>query len=341
MRQVLAGLLTGLGALLLSAAAAAFERAPELRLLQALPVEGMAKGNLSGLTLCQGRWLAVSDREDDRLFELLPGEQAWQATPELFSVPAEHNSPLPLPLLAGAWLRGLRSGSMDFEAISCDAEGNRYLASESLLAVLKLPPAATGGAPRWLDLDPALYAEGEARGLWQQANALVEGVAVSSDGQQLWLAAERLSRGLLMLERQDDGWRCPIGGCVLLAERRYLPTEPFGPGVLDRELMPLDFSALVYWKGRLWTLERNAHQVCRRHPVSAQRERCWSFATSLLAEPHLYPNARFGLAEALHIDEDGIFLGIDNNGRARADGDSRPWLYRFALPEDWQQGYRP
>lgn len=333
-----------LGAFLMavSGAAAAFERAPELQLESALPLDGMPRGNLSALQRCDGRLLAVSDREDTSLFVLQRSEEGYQAEVEAFVLPAETPSMLPVQLLAGAWLRGLSGPALDFEGLACDGQGNRYLVSESQLGVLRLPPPAEEPvAGEWLKLDSALYTEGEARGLWQQINALAEGIAVDAEAGTLWLAAERQGRGLLKLQRQDDGWQCPLAGCVLLAERRFLPTEPFGPGILNREVMPVDFSDVVYWQGRLWTLERNAHQVCRRNPLSGKRERCWSFAQSVLVEPYFYPDAPFGLAEALMIDEDGIFVGLDNNDRARPDGDSRPWVFHFALPGDWREGYQP
>lgn len=72
----------------------------------------------------------------------------------------------------------------------------------------------------WLTLDAAVYTEGEARGLWQQINALAEGIAVDAEAGTLWLAAERQARGLIKLQRQGDEWKCPLAGCVLLAERR-------------------------------------------------------------------------------------------------------------------------
>jgi hypothetical protein len=322
--------------------ASAFQRAPELQLLQAGPVEGMQRGNLSGLARCGEGVLAVSDRQDTHLYLLSGQDGFWQARTQAFTLPEARPTHLPLTLQAGSWLRSLRGQALDFEGISCDAAGNRYLLSESLLSVLLVPRADEGEAApsaRWLNLDQAVYAEGAERGLWQRVNALGEGIAVAPDGNTLWLAAERQARGLVKVERQrDDDWRCPVAGCVLLAERRYLPAEPFGPGILAGGMLPLDFSALSYWKGRLWTLERNEHQICRRHPESGQRERCWSFAGTLLSAPHHYPDAPYGLAEALMLDEHGIFIGLDNNARRRPDGDVRPWIFHFALPADLRRG---
>lgn len=325
----------------LAVPATAFQKAPELSLVQAAPVEGMSRGNLSGLTRCEDRLEAVSDRQDGHLYQLQFLEGVWRASAQPFVLPESRPTHLPLQLLAGAWLRGMRGQALDFEGISCDSAGNRYLISESLLAILKVPPA--GDQPPvalWLELDEGIFNEGAERGLWQRINALAEGIAVAPDGNTLWLAAERQARGLVKVERQRTGWRCPVAGCVLLAERRYLPAEPFGPGILTGGMLPLDFSALSYWQGRLWTLERNEHQICRRHPESGQRERCWSFANTLLRAPHHYPDAPFGLAEALIVDEQGILIGVDNNARRRPDGDIRPWVFHFSLPDDWQKGAR-
>ncbi|SDS25722.1 hypothetical protein SAMN05216271_1515 [Halopseudomonas sabulinigri] len=338
MSQTARALLLGCS-LLVCFSATAFERSPELTLQHAAPVDGMPRGNLSALQYCGERLLSVSDREDQTLYELSPSEAGWQAAGEYFELPDNAPSMLPVQLLAGAWLRGLSGQALDFEGLACDAEGNRYLVSESQLGVLKLPPAAAEPVKgHWLDLDSAVYREGERQGLWQQVNALAEGVAINASADTLWLAAERQGRGLIKLQRQGDQWRCPLAGCVLLAERRFLPTDAFAPGVLNKEVLPVDFSDLVLWQGKLWTLERNAHQVCRRSPLSGARERCWSFAQTILSDPYIYPDAPYGLAEALLINEDGIMIGLDNNDRVRPDGDGRPWIFQFALPADWQDG---
>ncbi|SDR81019.1 Esterase-like activity of phytase [Halopseudomonas xinjiangensis] len=342
-RACCAWLLASLLAILCSPLGA-FERAPELTLEKALPVAGMSRGNLSGMTRCDGRWLAVSDRVDADIFVLHEEAGRWQAEPESFVLPQGRPSTLPLHLQAGAWIRSLSGQAMDFEAIACDDRGNRYLLSESLLGVLQLPPhgdvdSATQATGKWIDLGEAFYQQGVDAGLWQQTNATAEGLAVSGDGESIWFAAERLSRGLVRLQWHDDLWRCPVAGCVLLAERRYMPAQPFGSGVLAQQILSLDFSDLYYWRDRLWTLERNEHQVCRRHPVSGQRERCWSFAETLLSHPYLYPDAPFGVAETLYIDEMGVTIGLDNNGRARLDDDTAPWVFSFALPDDWETGY--
>lgn len=66
-------------------------------------------------------------------------------------------------------------------------------------------------------------------------------------------------------------------------------------------------------------------------------ERCWSFAAEALAEPRRYPVA-YGVAEALWIDKDGAWIGVDNGGLTRADGETRPIVWRFKAPNGgWSQ----
>ena len=56
-----------------------------------------------------------------------------------------------------------------------------------------------------------------------------------------------------------------------------------------------------------------------------------------VADEALQENRRysqpFGLAEALIVDVEGAWIGIDNNNGARADGEKRPIVWRFAAPE--------
>ena len=92
-----------------------------------------------------------------------------------------------------------------------------------------------------------------------------------------------------------------------------------------------DFADLSLFNGKLFTLERNAFQICRRDPLTAKVELCWAFADEALTPQRRYPQS-YGLAEALLVDAEGAWLGIDNNFGPRADGEKRPVVYRFAAP---------
>ena len=305
----------------------------ELALQAVLPVDGMEAGNLSGLARCgDGRWWAVSDREDGQLYRLQAGAQGWQAEAESFVAPTPPPSGLPWGLRAGKRLLSpLRGGALDFEGLACDAAGTRYLLSESELALLALPAS---GAPSWQSLPPQLLHQARARGLLLRFNALLEGVAVQPDSQALWLAAEREGRGLFALQRGGERWRCPEAGCVLLAEngRARRPLDP-----PDSPAQPLDFTALSWHAGRLYSLERLQHRICRRDPDSGALERCWSFAAAALA-PELRYATPYGVAEALWLDDSGAWIGLDNNAEPNASGERRPLILQLQAPSGGWSG---
>ncbi len=321
-------------ALLLTASTALAQTAPleELRLLAEYPVEDMGGGNLSGLAGCDGELWAVSDREDDRLYRLELGEHSAVAKAEPLLAPPPPATPLPWGLRMRTWVAGqVRGGGLDFEGLSCDGQGNRYLLSEAHAAVLKV---GRDGASAWLPLPDALVRQARASGMLLNFNALFEGIAVDPAGERLWLAAEREHRGLLVLHRQRSSWRCS-GGCVLLSEggAERVPTA------LGGEVRPRDFSGLSYYREKLFTLERQAHRICRRQLSDGAVERCWSFAGEALAEGRRYPST-LGQAEALWVDAEGAWIGLDNQNEARADGEQRPLLWRFAAPKQGWGGLR-
>ncbi|MGL4317983.1 MAG: esterase-like activity of phytase family protein [Pseudomonas sp.] len=319
-----------LACLLFALPALAAERAPagtaaELQLLHEYPVDGMPSGNLSGLARCGGEWLTLSDHDDDRFYRLQPGEHSWQATAETFIAPPPPVSGLPWGLRVRTWVGNLlRGGELDFEDITCDAAGNRYLVSETSAAVLRIPVV---GQPDWLRLPPGLMRQARASGMLLHHNALLEGIAIEPNGARLWLAAERERRGLLVLHGKSDSWSC-TGGCVLLAQagRERSPLE------LDStQTYPRDFSSLTFFDGKLFSLQRLEHRLCRRNPGTGEEEKCWSFAATAQEPARRYPEP-YGAAEALWLDQDGAWLGLDNNGLARSDGEQRPLLWHFAAP---------
>jgi len=144
----------------------------------------------------------------------------------------------------------------------------------------------------------------------------------------LWLAAERKKRGLLLVQREQGTWGCK-GSCVILSEdgKETMPAQMGGRKVSE------DFSDISLFEGKLFTLERAAYQICRRDLTTGAVERCWSFADDALVPAKRYAQ-KYGLAEALVIDADGAWIGVDNNFGARADGEKRPIVWRFAAPKD-------
>lgn len=313
-------------ALLLTTVSAFAEPVPELRLLSEHPVDGMRGGNLSGLALCGKEMWTVSDRDDDQIYRLETGGTVWQAQTVHIDVPPVPDSGLPWGLRSRTWAASfVRGGDLDFEGITCDSAGNRYIVSEAHAAVLQVPPE---GPASWLKISPLLVREARASGMLLHFNALFEGLAINPAGDQLWLAAERERRGLLKVKRQQTLWDCD-GGCVLLSEAGVEMQPAQFP---KAKAVSRDFSDLALFNGKLFTLERNAFEICRRDAVTAKVERCWSFADEAL-QPNRRYSQSYGLAEALIIDAEGAWIGIDNNDGARADGEVRPIVWRFAAPE--------
>ncbi|WP_439800399.1 esterase-like activity of phytase family protein [Pseudomonas tremae] len=301
-----------------------------LKLQSEHPVDGMVGGNLSGLAMCNGRLWTVSDRDDSLLYSLDVSENTWKAEPQSIDVPSPQSF-LPLDLRVLARVSALvRGGDLDFEGVSCDSAGNRYLVSEAYGTVLKVP---VSGAPSWLPLPEDLVEQARAQGMLQHFNAIFEGIAVSPAGDRIWLAAEREKRGLLMTRLYGRQWSCGQS-CVLLSEsgQDRLPAEQGGKSVST------DFSDLSLYNDKLFTLERAVYRICRRDLQSGQVERCWSFADEAMVPSRRYDQP-YGLTEALVVDATGAWVGIDNNFGARADGEKRPIVWRFAAPQDgWSAG---
>lgn len=298
----------------------------ELKLLSEQAVEGMTAGNLSGLAWCGDTLWTVSDRDDSRLYQLTSNGAVLTAREQGFDAPSPPASSLPWGVKARNWFSSLiRGGALDFEGISCDAKGNRYLVSEAESAVLMVPPSGTA---EWLNLPPAMVRQARARGMLLNFNALFEGIAIDAKAERLWLAAERERRGLVVLHKNNGSWKC-AGGCVLLSEGG----DELPPPQLGSKPMPKDFADVALYKNHLYTLERLTHRICRRAGDTGEAENCWSFANEALTDARKY-DEHWGMAEALTIDEKGAWIGVDNGNKARGDGEDRPIVWRFAAPKD-------
>lgn len=305
---------------------------PELKLQAEYPVDNMPDSNLSGIAVCGEDLLVVSDRSDLQLYKLVKQQLDHNTTVLRAEAEGFHPSSIPtnaLPLwggLANITLGMVRGGVYDYEGISCDAKGNRYIVSEAYLAVLKIPKQ---GKPEWLALPDELWQQAKAQGLLQKINQMLEGIAISPDGKRLWLAAERNRRGLLTVEYNErKGWQCPNGQCVLLVEsgKEAFPKQFRRKNRIDAR----DFSDLAFYKDKLFTLERGAYRICRRN-LNTEVEQCWSYAAEALQSGRQY--RAYGMPEALWIDETGAWMGIDNDLKnKRVDGEIRPIIWRFSAP---------
>ncbi len=64
-------------------------------------------------------------------------------------------------------------------------------------------------------------------------------------------------------------------------------------------------------------------------------ERCWSFANDALTAARRYASA-YGNAEALSVDAQGAWIGVDNGNHVRfADGEARPVVLPLCGAARW------
>lgn len=307
---------------LVSAPLWANEPAPELKLLSEHPVQGMSGGNLSGMAWCGDALWAVSDREDDVLYRLDTSVSPWQAEPERFEAGPPPDSGLPWGMRMRAWLSGhVRGGHLDFEGAELRCAGQSLRRQRGACRRAAGEPGRHGG---------------------MAAPARVPGS--SGPGQRHALAFQRAVRG--HCSRPE--------GRTHVAGRRARTPRAAGDAP-QAEQLAVHRRLCADGAGRASAApRRSAIRRCRAAsrpwPISttscscwsplhigsagaaANRtvERCWSFAAEALTEERY--REPFGNAEALWIDAEGAWIGVDNNGKARGDGEKRPIVWRFAAP---------
>jgi len=298
---MLSHVIASLGFALAVLRAVAGEVAPELELKQAWSVEGPGRFDASGICERDGEFFVVTDRHADTIFTLRLAGDAARAEPSL-----TFTGPKPYP-----WI-----GYMDLEGIVAAPDGGFYLAPEWGFAVCHVP--AGGGMARWVT--PDLKAAGAAVGLFATKDAYVEGLARLGDDHFL-IACERAPRGVIEVRGGREATRVE-------AQRMEESRFPLPPG------RTLDWSDLTVWRGRVFALGRNQHLVVElvRAADGAWAEgRAWSFAATENAPAHRFTDMTYGQAEGLTINDESIYVLVDNNNNQRESraGDRRTWLWSF------------
>ncbi|MDA0333930.1 MAG: esterase-like activity of phytase family protein [bacterium] len=275
----------------LCAAAPAAAQTPDqplvLQLLAALPVEGLDNAQPSGLCLVDGQLYAVSDRHDHAICRVdLRQDHAVLEPYITFNAP-----------WSGAWVRGL-----DFEGLAY-RDGSFFIVSEANSRVLRVHE--TGSDLAWVI--PSVEEIGVDAGLFGEKNARLEGLALLGGGRVV-LAAERAPRGLLDVVIDSEG-----GAQItaLVCANSGLDIEP------PREA---DFSDLFFDGTDLFALTRNADAVVRIafDGNGLEELEAWSFAHVTNAPEFRYQDMTFGKAEGLTMDDEHVYVILDNNGLARA-----------------------
>lgn len=296
-----------------------------LVLHQALVINSPSPLEPSGLAYCQGHLLMIADNEDHLIFELTPDADESQ----LLHVYKTLNSPLaPAPLPGLPWFMQLKTNiaaltsqkEYDWEAITCDEQGNLWLASERYIALAKV---TADGTLSWLALD--IYTNGNKQGLFQVDNGYLEGLAWHPS-QRLFMAAERQQRGILVAALNDNSH-------AELQTIKAIATSPLS-GQASRSV---DFSDVWVEPGALYTLERNHYAICRRSLSTLDAERCWSYAAVENSADYRYADSEFGIAEGLARVGSKLYIVVDNNQKKRLKTEkNHAMLFIYDVPDNWQ-----
>lgn len=272
----------------------------EMTLVRSYYLNGISEP--SGLTMFENVLYTVSDKDNEIIYRIDLTDSTGNASPHI-----TFDSPQ------------LRSGvRLDLEGITCDADGNFYVASESALRAIYV--SSNGDSVAWATA--SVRKAGEYRGLFKTPNANLEGIALMGQ-HSLLLAAERQPRGLIEVDMRGDRFTYSV----------YKYEDSSVPVPEGRNS---DFTGIYTENESIWALNRNADAVSRigfgdDHLVAYE---IWSFADAVNKPELKYENMRFGMAEGICMDEDRVYIVLDNNGIARVQdrSDTRPLLLVFERP---------
>jgi len=284
-----------------AARAAVAKKPPDLVLRAALPVDGPADLQPSGLCWWRGNLLMVSDKHDGTVFRLKVGKDRALAEQFVTFIPPADGA-----------------GRLDYEGVACDALRNFYIVSESRSRILQVTP--DGSNALWYS--PPLEDAGLEAGLLRSANAGFEGIAMTAPNRFV-LCAEREPRGIMEVNLDVD----PMETMAYQCGR---PAYELQPG------RSADFTDLCVFGDSLYALVRNAHAVVvlRAEGGRYVESGTWSYGFAENDIRYQYVDMKYGKAEGLAVDAQQVCIIIDNNGMARRSDrkDCRPLLFIFSFP---------
>ena len=268
----------------------------KLELLHFYSINAIPNLQPSGLTIWQGYLYSISDKHDTVIYR----------------INIENDLAFFEPYISFDTDPPFTNDRLDFEGLTCDAQGNFYLVSETQYQILKVDHQTQKA--EWIG--PNLKDAGAKKGLFRTRNASLEGIC--------WLGAESF---ILCAERQPRG--------ILEV---FLSTKPekITAYRLDQTRFKLpagripDFSDICYYNKKLYVLQRNADIISTLDMQNGFTEdKGYSFAHLFENIQFQYTDMRFGLAEGLAIDEQYIYIVLDNNDDPRLENptDRRSWLF--------------
>lgn len=261
----------------------------KLSLVKAYEVDTRGFLEPSGLTLWDGEFYTVSDKQD-KIYHLKFNQN--KIILEDF-IKIENN----------------RNTKLDFEGITHDTE-NFYLVSEKYFQILKV--SKDGSQQKWLSADDHLKKAGEKVGLFATHNANFEGICLMSDNTFL-LAAERQPRGLMEIDMAQN------------VIQTYQKNTAVFSYIGERNT---DFSGLSCGDG-IFVLDRNADIVAELKKVNGeyQEDKGYSYQHIVNQAKFKYQDMQYGQAEGLVVKGNKVYIILDNNRNYHLNGDDNNSLF--------------
>jgi hypothetical protein len=209
-------------------------------------------------------------------------------------------------------LASARNAPWDLEGLGRSEDGALLLCEENARWILR---QRRPGAPlERLDIDWTPVRR------WFSAadpNASFEGVAAG--GGRIFVANERDTGRILVVD---------AGTLRVTGDFRVAP-----PGVTRTDV---HYSDLCWFGGELWVLCREERRVLRVDPDTRAVLASYGYFDLEMDPAHAYRHLLpYGFFEGLAVDDDDIWLLVDNNGYPRRSDskDARPQLFRCPRPD--------
>lgn len=182
--------------------------------------------------------------------------------------------------------KGFKTDKTDIEAV--DTYNDRILLSEETHDQIYIQ-----NDKGEFELLPADFTKVEADlSKWGAANAGIEGFAVDSQNNTIYFAKERDPRRLFSYDITKNEFHTDFDDVIKGDDG--------------------NISDMQYLDGHLYILDR-ANCLVVRLDVNTKEKTQYSFSRySNNGKEHIY-NAKYGMAEALLVTDDAIFIGMDNN----------------------------
>ena len=216
-------------------------------------------------------------------------------------------------------------GTLDAPGAGSDREG-LAVCGDTLWVVVEqdsqLVQVSPVGVTAVIDLDFSTVQSAVPPSL-QWMNAGLEGVACAPDG-RMWVAKEREPRAIFEVD--------PSTGAALAVWDERARTDQ--AVTIDGTTFWPSWADLQFSDGHLYALHRDGRRVVRLDPSTGRET---AAVTLSYDEQLLYADAKpYGMAEGLLIEDDAIWVVLDNNAKTMnagpRSGEPAPLLLRYDRP---------